>query len=78
MREVSCSCPGAPEPPGYYKERGVSLHLQDQDGSLGLHQIQAPSLGLPAEAGGLEEVGDQKGTGNGGVMEDHRQFVEPW
>lgn len=63
-------------PPGYCRERGVSLHLQDQGGSLGLHQIQAPSLGLPAEAGGLEEGGDQKGTGNGGVMED--QFVEQW
>lgn len=56
----------------------MSLHLQDQDGSLGLHQIQAPLLGLPAEAGGLEEEADQKGTGNGGVMEDHRQFVGPW
>lgn len=61
-------------PPGYCRAKGVSLHLQDQNGSRGLHQIQAPSLGLPAEAGGLEEEGDQKGTGNGGVMKDH--FVQ--
>lgn len=78
MREVSYSCPGALEPPGYYKERGESLHLQDQDGDLGLHQIQAPSLDLPAEAVVLEEEGGQKGTANGGVLEDHRQFVELW
>lgn len=56
----------------------MSLHHQDRDGSLGLRQTQAPSLGPPGEAGGLEEEGDQRGTGNGGGMDDHWQFVMPW
>lgn len=78
LREVSCSCLGTPGPPGYCREREVSLHLQDQNGSLGLHQIQAPSLGLPAVAGGREGEGDQKGSGNVGVNEDRGQLVELW
>lgn len=27
---------------------------------------------------GLEEEGDQRGTGSGGGMDDHRQSVESW
>lgn len=76
LRGVSCSCPGALGPPGYCMERGVSLRPPDQDGSLGLCQIQAPLLGLPGEAAVLEEEGDQRGSGGG--MDDHRQFVEQW
>lgn len=56
----------------------MSLRPQDQDGSLGLCQIQAPSLGLPGEAGGLEEEGDQRGTGSEGGMNARRQVVERW
>lgn len=78
LMEVSCSCPGALGSPGYYREREVSLHLQDQNGSLRLHQIQAPLLGLPVVAGGREGEGDQKGSGNVGVNEDHGQLVELW
>lgn len=75
LREGSCSCPGAREHPDYCKERGESLHLPDQDKFLSLHQTRVPLLDLLAEAVGLEEEEDQKGTGNGGVMEGHRQFV---
>ncbi len=65
-------------PPGYCREREVSLHPQDLDGSLGLRQILAPLLGLPGEAGALEEEEDQRGTGSGGGRDDHRQYVKPW
>lgn len=75
LREVSCSYLGALEAPGYCRKRGENLHLQDQDGYLDLHQIQAPLLGLPTEAVGLEEGEDQKRTGNEEVMEDRRRFV---
>lgn len=61
---MSCSCPQVPEPPDHCKGKEVSLHLQDQAGCLGLHQIQAPSLGLQAKAVVLEGVGDRKRTGN--------------
>lgn len=56
----------------------MSLHPQDQDGSLVQHQIQAPLLDLPGEAGGPEEEGDQRGTGSGEGIGDHRQVVEWW
>lgn len=78
MREEFCSCPEVLGPPGYCKEKGVSHHPQGQDGSLGQHQIQAPILGLPGGAGGLEQGGDQRGTGNEGGRGDHRQFVQWW
>lgn len=42
----------------------MSLHLQDQAGCLGPHQIQAPTLGLRAKAVVLEGVGDRKRAGN--------------
>lgn len=48
----------------------MSLHLRYQAGCLGLHQIQAPSLGLQAKAVVLEGVGDQKRTGNERVKGD--------
>lgn len=73
MRGESCSCPETHEPLGCCKGKGESLHLQGTDRALSLHQTQVPLLGLPAEAVGLEEEGDQ--TGNGGVVADHRQLV---
>lgn len=73
MRGESCSCPGAHEPLGYCKVKEESLHLQDPDRFLSLRQTQVPLLGLPAEAVGLEEEGDQ--TGNGGVVADRRRFA---
>lgn len=54
----------------------MSLHLRAEDETVGQHQIQAPTLGLPGEAEGLGEEEDQTGTGSGGGMSDHRQLVE--
>lgn len=77
--EASCSCPQVPEPPDYCRGKEASLHLQDPAGCLGLHQIQAPSLGLQAKAVVLEGVGDQKrpgnesGKGHRGTSEELRQ-----
>lgn len=76
LRVASCSCPEVLGPPDCCKVKEVSLHLRGQDESLGQHQIQAPKLGLPGEAEGLGEEGDQTGTGIGGGTIDHRQFVE--
>lgn len=50
----------------------MNLPLQDQAGSPGLHQIQAPSLGLQVEAVVLEGAGDRKTNGNVSVKGDHR------
>lgn len=52
------------------------LHLRYQAGSLGRHQIQAPSLDLRAEAVVLEGVGDRKTTGNERVKERRRACAE--
>lgn len=75
---VSCSCPEALGPPGYCRERGVSHRPRAQAELLSQPQIQALTLGLPGEAGGLGEAGGQRGTGNGGGIDDHRQFVGRW
>lgn len=74
--EVSCSCPQVLEPPDYCRGKEVTLHLQDQAGCLGLHQIQAPSLGLQAKAVVLEGVGDRKRTGNERVKGDRGKSEE--
>lgn len=77
LSEVFYSCPQVLAPPGYCRGKEVSLHLLYQAGSLGLHQIQAPSLGLRAEAAVLEGVGGRKTTGNERVAEDRRPSAEP-
>lgn len=74
--EVSCSCPQVLEPPDYCRGKEVSLHLHDQVGCLGLHQIQAPSLGLQAKAVVLEGVGDRKSTGNERLKGDRGKSEE--
>lgn len=76
LSEVFCSCPQVLELPRYCRGKEVILHLQYQAGSLGRHQIQAPSLGLQAEAVVLEGVGDRKTTGNERVKEGRRACVE--
>lgn len=59
-------------PPGYCREREVSLLPENRDGSQGLRQTQAPLLGLPGEAGALGEEGDQIGAGSGERMDYHK------
>lgn len=78
MRGVFCSCLEAQELPGYCRVMGGSRQLLGQDVSLIPRQIQALAEGLPEEAGGLGEEGDQKETGNKGENGDHRQSVARW
>lgn len=78
MRGVSCSCPGALGPPGYYRVRGVNLRPQALDGCLVRCQILAPAVGLPGEAVDLEGEGDQRENRTAGGTSDDRQSVAKW